>query len=48
MVSDCTRYFSLREYFRQYNQLQIGIVVSMIKINSIFDEENYVVLKVEC
>lgn len=41
MVSDYTRYFSLREYFRQYTQLQIGIVVGMININSIFDEESY-------
>jgi hypothetical protein len=41
MVSDYTRYFSLREYFRQYTKLQIGIVVGMININSIFDEESY-------
>lgn len=41
MVSDYTRYFSLREYFRQYTQLQIGIVVGMININSIFDEGSY-------
>jgi hypothetical protein len=41
MVSDYTRYFSLREYFRQYTKLQIGIVVGMVNINSIFDEESY-------
>ena len=41
MVSDYTRYFSLREYFRQYTQLQIGVVVGMVNINSIFDEESY-------
>jgi hypothetical protein len=41
LISDYTRYFSLREYFRQYTQLQIGIVVGMININSIFDEESY-------
>lgn len=41
MVSDYTRYFSLREYFRQYTQLQIGIVLGMVNINSIFDEESY-------
>jgi hypothetical protein len=41
MVSDYTRYFSLRAYFRQYTQLQIGIVVGMINIKQIFDEEFY-------
>lgn len=41
MVSDYTRYFSLRAYFRQYTQLQIGIVVGMINIKQIFDEETY-------
>ncbi|GAA0858919.1 TonB-dependent receptor [Aliiglaciecola litoralis] len=41
MVSDYTRYFSLRAYFRQYTQLQIGIVVGMINIGQIFDEETY-------
>ena len=41
MVSDYTRYFSLRAYFRQYTKLQIGIVVGMINIKQIFDEEFY-------
>lgn len=41
MVSDYTRYFSLRAYFRQYTQLQIGIVVGMINIKQIFDENSY-------
>lgn len=41
MVSDYTRYFSLRAYFRQYTQMQIGIVVGMINIKQIFDEEFY-------
>jgi hypothetical protein len=41
MVSDYTRYFSLRAYFRQYTQLQIGIVVGMINIRQIFNEEYY-------
>jgi hypothetical protein len=41
MISDYTRYFSLRAYFRQYTQLQIGIVVGMVNIKQIFDEEYY-------
>jgi hypothetical protein len=41
MVSDYTRYFSLRAYFRQYTKLQIGIVVGMINIGQIFDEDSY-------
>lgn len=41
MVSDYTRYFSLRAYFRQYTQLQIGIVVGMVNIEQIFDEGSY-------
>jgi hypothetical protein len=41
MVSDYTRYFSLRAYFRQYTKLQIGIVVGMINIKQIFDETFY-------
>ena len=42
MVSDYTRYFSLRAYFRQYTQRQIGIVLGMINIKEIFDEDKYV------
>lgn len=41
MVSDYTRYFSLRAYFRQFTQLEIGIVVGMINIKQIFNEEVY-------
>lgn len=42
MVSDYTRYFSLREYFRQFTSMQIGIVLGMINIKEIFDEKKYV------
>ena len=41
MVSDYTRYFSLRAYFRQFTNLQIGIVVGMVNIRQIFNEESY-------
>ncbi|WP_158971119.1 TonB-dependent receptor [Paraglaciecola sp. L3A3] len=41
MISDYTRYFSLRAYFRQYTKLQIGIVVGMINVKQIFDEDSY-------
>ncbi len=41
MVSDYTRYFSLRAYFRQYTNLQIGIVLGMINMKQIFDESKY-------
>jgi len=39
--SDYTRYFSLRAYFRQYTNLNIGIVVGMINVKQIFDEDFY-------
>ena len=42
MVSDYTRYFSLRAYFRQYTARQIGIVLGMINIKEIFDEDKYI------
>lgn len=42
MISDYTRYFSLRAYFRQYTSLQIGIVVGMINVRQIFDEDTYI------
>jgi len=38
MISDHTRYFSLRAYFRQFTKLQIGIVVGISNIRQIFDE----------
>jgi hypothetical protein len=41
MISDHTRYFSLRAYFRQFTKLQIGIVVGIINIREIFDESGY-------
>lgn len=41
MVSDYTRYFSLRAYFRQYTKLHIGIVVGTINVKQIFDEQFY-------
>ena len=41
MVSDYTRYFSLRAYFRQFTQMQIGIVVGIVNIRQIFDESSY-------
>jgi hypothetical protein len=41
MISDYTRYFSLRAYFRQYTKMNIGIVVGMINLKQIFDEESY-------
>ena len=42
MISDYTRYFSLRAYFRQYTARQIGIVLGLINMKEIFDEEKYV------
>ena len=41
LVSDYTRYFSLRAFFRQYTKLQIGIVVGVINVKQIFDEDSY-------
>lgn len=41
MISDYTRYFSLRAYFRQFTKLQIGIVVGLVNIREIFDESSY-------
>ncbi len=41
MISDYTRYFSLRAYFRQFTKLQIGIVVGIVNIKQIFDENTY-------
>ncbi len=42
MISDYTRYFSLRAYFRQFTARQIGIVLGMVNIKEIFDEKKYV------
>lgn len=42
MVSDYTRYFSLRAYFRQFTALQIGIVLGMANVKEIFDEDKYI------
>ncbi len=41
MITDYTRYFSLRAYFRQFTKLQIGIVVGIMNIRQIFDENSY-------
>lgn len=41
MVSDYTRYFSLRAYFRQYTQMKIGIVLGIANLRQIFDDETY-------
>ena len=41
MITDYTRYFSLRAYFRQFTKLQIGIVVGIVNIREIFDENSY-------
>jgi hypothetical protein len=41
MISDYTRYFSLRANFRQFTNLQIGIVVGMINLKQIFNEDFY-------
>jgi hypothetical protein len=41
MISDYTRYFSLRAYFRQFTKMQIGIVLGISNIHDIFDEESY-------
>jgi len=41
MITDYTRYFSMRAYFRQFTHLQIGIVVGIVNIRQIFDESSY-------
>ena len=41
LISDYTRYFSLRAFFRQYTKMQIGIVVGVINVKQIFDEDSY-------
>ncbi len=41
MISDYTRYFSLRAYFRQFTKLQIGIVLGIVNIHAIFDLKRY-------
>ncbi|PIE37648.1 MAG: nicotinate-nucleotide adenylyltransferase [Gammaproteobacteria bacterium] len=41
MISDYTRYHSLRAYFRQFTKLQIGIVLGIVNVHHIFDEQNY-------
>jgi hypothetical protein len=33
MITDYTRYFSMRAYFRQFTNMQIGIVVGIVNIN---------------
>ncbi len=41
MISDLTRYFTMRAYFRQFTKMQIGIVVGISNIRQIFDENTY-------
>ncbi len=41
MISDLTRYFTMRAYFRQFTKMQIGIVVGISNIRQIFDESSY-------
>ena len=41
LISDYTRYFSLRAYFRQFTKLQIGIVVGIMNLRQIFDQNSY-------
>ncbi len=41
MISDYTRYFSLRAYFRQYTKKQIGIVLGIANMRQIFDPAFY-------
>lgn len=41
MVSDYTRYFSLRAYFRQYTQKKIGIVLGIMNMRQVFDPAFY-------
>ncbi|UCH41711.1 MAG: TonB-dependent receptor [Gammaproteobacteria bacterium] len=41
LISDYTRYFSMRAYFRQFTNMQIGIVVGIMNIRQIFDESTY-------
>ncbi len=42
MVSDYTRYFTLRSYFRQFTSMQIGIVLGVVNVKQIFNEKSYV------
>lgn len=41
MITDYTRYFSLRAYFRQYTQKQIGIVLGVSNLRRIFEADSY-------
>lgn len=41
IISDYVRYFRLRAYFRQFTQKQIGMVLGMDAIRTIFNEEFY-------
>ena len=41
LISDYTRYFSLRAYFRQFTKMQIGIVVGIMNLRQIFDQTSY-------
>ncbi len=41
MITDYTRYFSVRAYFRQFTQKQIGIVLGISNMRQIFDPAFY-------
>ncbi len=41
MISDYVRYFRLRAFFRRYTPLNIGIVVGMANLSTIFDINYY-------
>lgn len=41
MISDYVRYFRLRAFFRRYTALNIGIVVGMANLSTIFDVNYY-------
>ena len=41
MISNYLRYFRLREYFRRYTQLQIGMILGISNLELIFTEEYY-------
>lgn len=41
MISNYLRYFRLREYFRRYTKLQIGMILGITNLDLIFTEEYY-------
>lgn len=45
MISDYVRYFRLRAFFRRYTPLNIGIVLGMANLRTIFDLDYYIGLE---